>query len=792
MAVVTDVMVTEELEHLVEATIEEFGKVDILVNNAGGTYPAAALRTSEAFFETALRFNVTQAFLLTKLMAPRMVETAGGGAVVNISSRSSDMVQPSFVAYGAAKAALNMVTRNMAPELAPKVRVNAISVGGVATDSLDVVLTDETLRDQFISGTPMGRPGTVEDIAACALYLASPASGWVTGKIFQVDGGHGRAGHHRARTAAVTHAGRYPGRLVAVLVDLQDVAVRRSHRVLLEGLSLTVSDGDRIGVVGINGTGKSTLLRIVAGAEAPDEGQVRRGRGSRVGFLEQVPELPPGTVTEAVGQGWEAESALDRLGMASAAGADVATLSGGQAKRVALARILAHPAELLVLDEPTNHLDLGAVSWLEHQLLSFRGGLVIVTHDRHLLDRVTTRMVELDRGRAYTHEGGYASYLAATAEREEQAASAEATRRNLARRELAWLRRGAQARSRKPQARVDAAVRIIEERPEAPARASDLELTAVTPRLGDKVIECIDVGFRYGDGPVVLSGVDLVLGPRERLGIVGANGTGKSTLVDLLAGRRRPTAGRVEVGPTVVAGYYDQQGTELDPKARVQDLVAGGHRAPGSLADVELMKRFWFAGELTHAPVGTLSGGERRRLQLLLVIAGRPNVLFLDEPTNDLDLDTLRIIEEFVADWPGALVTVSHDRTFLERTTERLVTVGPGGSVSGVRGGIDGWLARTGHETPRRSGALPSSRPPPAERQEPGPRSAPLGRRLREAERQMARLQRERDKVTEALAATDDHHELARLGGELTAAQVALEQAEQRWLALAEEAESRG
>ncbi len=189
LAVVTDVMLTEDHERLIEATIEEFGKVDILVNNAGGTYPAAALRTSEAFFETALRFNVTQAFLLTKLVAPRMVETAGGGAVVNISSRSSDMVQPSFVAYGAAKAALNMVTRNMAPELAPKVRVNAISVGGVATDSLDVVLTDETLRHQFISGTPMGRPGTVEDIAACALYLASPASGWVTGKIFQVDGG---------------------------------------------------------------------------------------------------------------------------------------------------------------------------------------------------------------------------------------------------------------------------------------------------------------------------------------------------------------------------------------------------------------------------------------------------------------------------------------------------------------------------------------------------------------------------------------------------------------------------
>ena len=473
---------------------------------------------------------------------------------------------------------------------------------------------------------------------------------------------------------------------MAVLVDLQDVAVRRAHRILFEGLSLTVADGDRVGVVGINGTGKSTLLRLVAGTDLPDEGQVRRGRGARVGFLEQVPTLPPGTVSGAVGEGWEAEAALDRLGMTAAAGVDVGSLSGGQAKRVALARVLARPAELLVLDEPTNHLDLGAVAWLEHQLRTLRGGLVLVTHDRHLLDRVTNRMLEIDRGRTFVHEGGYASYLEARAEREVQVASAEATRRNLARRELAWLRRGAQARSRKPQARVDAAVRTIEDRPEAPARSTGLELTGITPRLGDKVIECVGAGFRYGDGPPVLSGVDLALGRRERLGVVGANGTGKSTLVDLLAGRRQPTSGRIDTGPTVVTGYYDQQGRELDPEARVQDLVAGPHRSPGSLADVELMKRFWFAGELTLARAGSLSGGERRRLQLLLVLAGRPNVLFLDEPTNDLDLDTLRILEDFLEDWPGALVTVSHDRTFLERTTDRLVTVEPGGvAVRGPR-----------------------------------------------------------------------------------------------------------
>ncbi|HEY7948268.1 MAG TPA: ABC-F family ATP-binding cassette domain-containing protein, partial [Acidimicrobiales bacterium] len=457
---------------------------------------------------------------------------------------------------------------------------------------------------------------------------------------------------------------------MAVLVDLQQVSVRRVDKVLFERLSLTISGGDRIGVVGINGTGKSTLLRILSGVDKPDEGEVRRGRGVRVGYLEQVPQLPPGSVRAAVGEGWEADANLDRVAMASSVDRAVTDLSGGESKRVAVARVLTHPAELLVLDEPTNHLDLAAVAWLEHRLLQWRGGLVVVTHDRHLLDRLTTRMVELDRGHAYIHDGGYASYLEAKAEREDKATADESTRRNLARRELAWLRRGAQARSRKPKARINAAVELIENRPDPAPRAMAVQAGPSTPRLGDLVIECAGVGYRYGSGPPVLSGVDLVLGRRERLGIVGANGSGKTTLLDLLAGRRRPTTGTVTVGPTVVTGYYDQTGSALDAAARVQDLVAGPHRLPGSPADVELMRRFSFSGDLPFARVGTLSGGESRRLQLLLVLAGRPNVVFLDEPTNDFDLDTLRILEDFLEGWLGALVVVSHDRTFLERSTE--------------------------------------------------------------------------------------------------------------------------
>jgi len=573
---------------------------------------------------------------------------------------------------------------------------------------------------------------------------------------------------------------------VSVLVDLEGVGVTMADRALFADLSVTVGTGDRLGVVGINGTGKSTLLRVIAGDVEPDTGVVRRGRGVRTSYLGQTPELPPGTVKAAVGDGWEAAAALDRLGMTPFVGTDVATLSGGQAKRVALARVLADPGELLVVDEPTNHLDLAAVAWLEEWMTAYAGGLVLVSHDRYLLDRVTTRMLELDRGAAYVHEGGYASYLEGKAEREEQAASAEATRRNLARTELAWLRRGAKARSRKPQARVDAARALIAGRAAEAARPGELELGVSMSRLGDKVIACTGVGFGYGPDSPILRDVDLLLGPGDRLGVVGANGSGKSTLLDLLAGRQVPTTGTVEVGPTVVIGYYDQHGVELDPAAHVQEVVAGPHRTPGSLSDVALMKRFWFTGNLPYTRVGNLSGGERRRLQLLAVLARRPNVLLLDEPTNDLDLDTLRILEDFLDDWPGTLVVVSHDRAFLDRTIDTLLAVGPDG-VTPVPGGLEAWMAgllapptrKTPEPTPSAvSGAAPVATAGPS-----------VGRLLRDTEKQLTRLGRQRDKLHDELVATTDHVELTRLGAELKAVQTELDAAEEQWLALAEQAE---
>jgi ATP-binding cassette subfamily F protein uup len=584
-----------------------------------------------------------------------------------------------------------------------------------------------------------------------------------------------------------------------ILVDLAGVAVRRPERPLFEGLDLTLQTGDRLGVVGRNGGGKSTLLRVIAGEAEPEEGVVRRGRGARVGFLGQRPVLPPGTVRQAVGTHWEAAAILDRLGMGGLAEADVATLSGGQAKRVALARVLVEEVDLLVLDEPTNHLDLEAVRWLEQRLARFGGGLVLVTHDRHVLDRLTTRVLELDRGRAYTHDGGYQAYLAARAERAEREAAAETVRRNLARAELAWLRRGAPARSRKPKARIASATTLVEGRPPAPDRAGPLELGAAaapgrgrggTPRLGDKVVLLHGAGHRFGDGPWLFRHMDLDLEPGGRLGVVGPNGAGKSTLLDLVAGRLVPAEGRVEVGPTVRIGYHDQTGRELDGSQRVRDAVAGAAGQP-SWDQLRLMERFWFDDDAQWAPISTLSGGEQRRLQLLLVLADLPNVLLLDEPTNDLDLDTLRALEDYLDAWPGSLVVVSHDRAHLERTVEDVLLLDGRGHATVPQGGFAGYDALLRQPPPPAPMARPARLRPasPAPAATPKPRSPSTVRRLLGlAERELAEATGRRDHLAARLAdPTLDHATLARLAEELAAAEQHVREVEDRWLALAEE-----
>jgi ABC transport system ATP-binding/permease protein len=589
-----------------------------------------------------------------------------------------------------------------------------------------------------------------------------------------------------------------------ILVDAADVAASRPGKPLFSGLSVTVATGDRLAVVGINGCGKSTLLGVLAGTVSPESGDVRRGRGARVTHLDQSAALPDGTVREVTGGDWRGEAVLDRLGMAPWLDAQVATLSGGQAKRVALARALvgvgAHgepdDADLLILDEPTNHLDRDGIEWLEDWLARFPGALVLVTHDRHVLDRVTTRILELDRGRAHLHDGGYQGYLDGRAAREEQAAAAESVRRNLAREELAWLRRGAPARTRKPKARIQAATELVEGRPEAAARPGDLPLAFGTPRLGDQVVELHGVGDGYGD-ELLFSGVDLALDPRERLGILGLNGSGKSTLLDVLAGRRAPRQGRVVRGSTVRLGYYDQRGVDLDPTQRVREAIAGPTRQP-DWTDARLLEAFWFDDDAQWAPIGLLSGGERRRVQLLLVLAAKPNVLLLDEPTNDLDLDTLRALEDFLEGFPGAVVVVSHDRAFLERTVTDVVVLDGTGWAGRVPGGHAAWERERAERAGRRTGppAEPAGRASGPEGAA-GPGASPdrrspstLRRLIRQAEAEIAAHERHRDQLeTELAAAGADHEALARVGEALAAVGAELVSAEECWLELAAELE---
>jgi ABC transport system ATP-binding/permease protein len=601
-----------------------------------------------------------------------------------------------------------------------------------------------------------------------------------------------------------------------ILVDLDKVAVSRPGKPLFDDLSLTISSGDRLGIVGLNGCGKSTLLRVLTGAAEPEAGTVRRGRGVRIDSLDQTPVLPSGRVIDAVGAGWEAAAVLDRLGMGSLAQADIANLSGGQAKRVALARTLVAECDLLVLDEPTNHLDIDGIAWLEDRLAAFRGGLVLVTHDRHLLDRVTTRVLELDRGKGYVHEGGYASYLEGRALRDEQAADAESTRRNLARKELAWLRRGAPARTSKPKARIESATAIVDGRAEAPARAGIPDLYLGTPRLGDQVIELHGVGHEFDpDGPPLFHDVELLLDKRERLGIVGPNGTGKSTLLDIVAGRLEPAHGRVVTGSTVQLGYYDQLGITLDLTQRVRDAVTGGSRNP-DWRDAALLEQFWFNDDAQWAPIGLLSGGERRRLQLLLTLSARPNVLLLDEPTNDLDIDTLRVLEEFLDDWPGALIVVSHDRAFLERTVADVVVFDGTGRVGRRVGGYAAWEEerRAGRRSPKsQAGASSVSGPrteksariaKPAATADPAPgraaaaetaapaRSASTVRQLlKQVDKDLAALHRRQAELElELTAAGTDHEALARIGAAMAEVAARVATAEESWLELSEEAEA--
>jgi ATP-binding cassette subfamily F protein uup len=603
-----------------------------------------------------------------------------------------------------------------------------------------------------------------------------------------------------------------------ILLDADGLRASRPGRPLFADVSLTISSGDRIAIVGLNGSGKSTLLRQLTGATISEGagggdsgGVVRRGRGARFVVLDQEAALPGRTVGEAITAAivssargeWEGAAILQRLGMGARLDDRLDTLSGGEAKRVALARALVElgpptaPSDdvVLILDEPTNHLDIDAIGWIEDRLARHRGALLLVSHDRHLLDRLTNKIIEIDRGTAYVHAGGYAAYLDNKAEREDQAARTEQTRRNLARSELAWLRRGAPARTSKPKARIEAATELVNARPQAAARTGELDLAFGTPRLGDTVIELTGVGHRFaGPAPAgqvsiaaardgwLFRGIDLVLDRRERLGIIGPNGAGKSTLLDIIAGRLTPLEGSLLTGTTVRLGIYDQRGRELDGDLTVAETVAGPHRQP-DWEDARFLERFWFDGDAQRAPVRLLSGGERRRLQLVLTLRAKPNVLLLDEPTNDLDLDTLRVLEDLLDEWPGALVVVSHDRAFLERTVADVLLIDEQHPGRRIPGGFGAWSTRRRAAPPRPAPstlrATPSASAPAS-----GGRPE-LARRLRELDKQLAVLTRRRGVLADELAAAGaDVDKLRRAGTAIAEADAEIAATEEQWLEL--------
>jgi len=595
------------------------------------------------------------------------------------------------------------------------------------------------------------------------------------------------------------------------LVNLERVSKAYGIRPLLTEVSLGVGEGERIGVVGRNGDGKTTLLQVLTGQEPVDAGRVSTTRGLHIGYLHQGDTLDDThSVREAVLAGrpdhvWAAEPRTREVVTELLAGIDldraVLGLSGGERRRCALAALLLHEHDLVVLDEPTNHLDVEAVDWLARHLVSLSSALLVVTHDRWFLDAVVERTWEVHDGVVDTYDGGYAAYVLAKAERGRQAAASEVRRRNLARKELAWLRRGAPARTSKPRFRIDAAEALIADEPPPRDR---LELQAfATQRLGKDVLDVEDVDLVRGER-TLLRHATWRLGPGDRVGIVGVNGAGKSSVLALLDGSLRPSAGRVKHGRTVVLQHLTQDLDDLDPSARVLETVEAVRRvtrtATGDVTATSMLERFGFTGDRLTARLGDLSGGERRRFQLLRILLAEPNVLLLDEPTNDLDIETLTVVEDHLDSWPGTLVVVSHDRYFLERVTDVVYGLLDDDRISLLPGGVDDYLSRraalTGQNlTPQHADqARRDPQTTPRGQTTTQPVARPGSAEEREARKTLARIERQLEQVAarevalndEVLMHASDHERLTALSGRLAEAAAEREALEAEWLEAAE------
>ncbi|NYH51951.1 MULTISPECIES: ABC-F family ATP-binding cassette domain-containing protein [Nocardiopsis] len=586
------------------------------------------------------------------------------------------------------------------------------------------------------------------------------------------------------------------------LVNLQDVSLAYGPLVLLDKVSLGVEEGERIGVVGRNGGGKSTLISVLAGITAPDSGRVVHNRGLRVGFLHQRDTFPDTTVGEFVlgdraEHEWAGDARIRDILRGLLSGWELDTpmsgLSGGERRRSGLARLLVDDHDLIILDEPTNHLDIEGIAWLAEHLRGRPESLVVVTHDRWFLDAVTVRTWEIVRGTVERYEGGYAAYVLAKAERERQAAAAEERRQNIMRKELAWLRRGAPARTSKPKFRIEAANQLIADEP--PVRDTVELVRFASSRLGKTVIDLKNVSVSVPDR-VLLDHLTWQLGPGDRVGLVGVNGAGKSTLLKILAREREPDSGGVRTGRTVKLAHLSQNIVELDPTLRplqavmeVREHITIGKR---DYTASQMLERFGFRGERQWTPIGDLSGGERRRLQLLRLLMDEPNVLLLDEPTNDLDIETLTELEDLLDGWPGSLVLVSHDRYFLERITDRVMALMGDGSLAFLPGGVDEYLERRarsagGDTLPQGASEASASDTAPERPAVSAAERRAAQKELQRVERRMDRIAKREAELHELMAAAaDDYARLAELDAEAKTLATERGELEEVWLEQAE------
>ena len=582
-----------------------------------------------------------------------------------------------------------------------------------------------------------------------------------------------------------------------MLLSAEHLSINFGMKQLLTDVNFYLNEGDKVGIIGINGTGKSTFLKVLAGAIEADEGRITRNPNVQVSYLSQNPHMDDNaTVLEQVFlhfpaefrelNEYEAKSMLTKLGLTDF-NQKIGTLSGGQRKRVALVAALVHPADILVLDEPTNHLDSQMVAWLEDWLRTFRGGLVMVTHDRYFLERVVNHITELFRGKLYHYEANYSKYLELKELRAEMAEASERKRQSILRVEREWIMRGCKARTTKSKDRIERYENLLNQ--EAPETEEILQMTAASSRLGRKIIELHGVSKTY-DNRTIINNFSYNLLRSDRIGIVGHNGAGKSTLLHLAAGELVPDSGHVEMGTTVKIGHFSQEGRELDLSQRVYDFIHEIARelrtAEGTFTAKQMMERFLFPSDLQSVPIGKLSGGERRRLYLLSVLMEAPNVLLLDEPTNDLDVMTLSILEDYLQTFPGPILTVSHDRFFLDKLADTIFEVTGDGRVEVFTGNWTDWMKKRQQEEP-------SARAEKAKPQPERPKEKKLKFSFKEQrefdtiDEDIANLEAQIEENQKAqMAAGSDYAKLQDLSGQLTELEAQLEYKTERWVYLTE------